>query len=180
MPTIWDCDWATGETFSAQDARLRKAQGLPPEGAAKPLVVLDEAHHTMMNGPRIRQAFGLDKPKGTKQLITIAADGSISGLQMKKGKGLDLRQFGPVSIIRSTEIEWDEKKQKWFVHFLRGEMSGKTLTGTMLVGDETTPVPGIAGIREDGTLLFDDYDTAVAAEVVMIQHFRKAHGRDFV
>jgi hypothetical protein len=123
----------------------------------------------------------------SKQLITIAPDGSISGLQMKRGRGLDLRVLGPAAIVRSTEIEWDEGHQKWFVRFLQGKREHTVLvvddlrTYNLPAHVETVGRAKLAGgWMWDYALLFADYEDAVAAEVAVIQAMRKQHGRDFV
>ena len=52
------------------------------------------------------------------QVITVHSDGKISGLQVKKGRGLDLRSFGPAKIVRASEIVWDEDNQAWAVEIM--------------------------------------------------------------
>src|SRR5690348_14907193 len=54
-----------------------------------------------------------------KQIITITVEGTMQGLQVKPGQGLDLRQFGDAKIVRASEIAWDEEHQAWFVDVLQ-------------------------------------------------------------
>ena len=53
-----------------------------------------------------------------EQVITVTKDGGMEGLQHKRGQGIDLRQFGHVSIQRSTMVEWEEITQTWIVRFI--------------------------------------------------------------
>jgi hypothetical protein len=121
-----------------------------------------------------------------KQLITIGVGGSLTGLQMKKGAGLDLRKFGPAAIVRSTEIEWDEEQQKWFVHFLQGQRKDTVLTRTDFHEYVVPPIhqtvgeAKLNGWKWQDAMLYSDYEDAVAAEVAAIQAMRKKHGKEFV
>lgn len=133
----------------------------------------------------------------TKQVITITPDGELSGLQVKKGRGLDLKALGHAEIERASEITWDEAAQCWRVHvlnevacqwmmnntggrdrpYLRG---GVTLTHNqrfMATGDVELPSGALsnmrAGGKHDGDWLgFVDYDDAVAAEIEFLNALR--------
>jgi len=117
-----------------------------------------------------------------KQLITINPDGSIEGLQVKKGRGVDLRQFGTANIERITNIEWAAEEQKWFIRFLLGELAGCLASANVVRATagyiENLPCPNpnlTAPVNgTPGTLLWDDYDDAVKAEIAIIQAARKA------
>lgn len=85
-----------------------------------------------------------------QQVITIQPDGGMSGLHHKKGKGLDLRQFGKVSIRRVSEILWDEDEQNWYVRIIDGPLEHTIL-------DQR----------------FDDYDEAVEAEISFLNEKRR-------
>jgi hypothetical protein len=54
-----------------------------------------------------------------KQVITITVEGTMQGLQVKSGQGLDLRQFGDAKIVRASEIVFDDDKQAWKVDVLQ-------------------------------------------------------------
>lgn len=111
------------------------------------------------------------------QLITIAPDGSLQGLDFKN-KGVNLRQFGRAKIERTSEITWNEDAQKWQITFLHGTEAGKIATygHAYAFGIEAAE-----GVRTFGfppgaphePLHFEDYDRAVAAEVLLIQTARK-------
>ena len=110
-----------------------------------------------------------------QQIITITPDGGISGLQRKKGKGLDLRQFGHAEIERVSEITWNEDRQRWQVYIINGPF-----TGTLLSQDHLIEYGVDLGERVWGNdiddpswpLMFDDYDDAVAAEVAFLDALR--------
>lgn len=111
----------------------------------------------------------------TKQLITIKPDGSLVGLQVKKGKGLDLREFGRAKIVRSTLIEWDEDYQGWYVRFLNGAMKDQILNRAMFWGYRIHPLHKTVR-RSDAAMIYADYEDAVIAEVAAVQGMRKAWG----
>lgn len=114
----------------------------------------------------------------TKQVITISPDGTLSGLQHRRG--FDLRKLGEVSISRASEVLWDEDHQRWFVEFRdAGSLSGQCMTATvafealgaqwdfMLVSPAT-------GLGADKRLLFAEYDDAVHAEITVLNAMRLA------
>lgn len=125
-----------------------------------------------------------------QQVITIAKDGTISGLQHKKGKGIDLRQFGHAEIERASEIEWNEVAQCWHVvplseNVVRWMLGRSDTRATMKLSHWTRtvgtaapegscPVPMMprpAG--NDCWLGFDDYEDAVKAEVAFLNALRR-------
>lgn len=128
----------------------------------------------------------------THQVITIGADGSMSGLQRKPGQGLDLRQFGRAHIERASEIVWDEMAQRWQVSIFSGRVfneNGLQLTGTYLThrmwlaGARLNPntlaeIGGEMGGDErndpDAPVDFQDYDAAVRAEIAYLDALRLA------
>jgi hypothetical protein len=111
----------------------------------------------------------------TTQVISVKTDGSIKGLQFK-GKGIDLRDFGHAAIKRVTDIEWCETAQKWKIKFLQGRLrdryADRFLCTFLAQGCDYTAVDS------DNLLLFNDYDSAVAMEVELIQAAVKG-GKDF-
>lgn len=109
----------------------------------------------------------------TRQVITIGHGGSLSGLQVKPGKGLDLRQFGKAKIERVSEILWDEEAQKWYVQIIAGPLKGEVLTAPLWDEGVAKPTPsGSTVTRTDYRLDFDDYDFAVRAEIEVLDAFR--------
>ena len=120
------------------------------------------------------------------QVITISPDGAISGLQHKKGKGVDLRVFGHAQIERASLIEWHEGKQAWWVHIVAGRYTGEGLSYNLrrdtvgvapgeafYPGSTITAGAGAASICS-GMYYFADYDDAVAAEVDFLNALRLA------
>lgn len=123
-----------------------------------------------------------------QQLITIMPDGKMVGLQFKKGRGLDLKGFGPAQIERSSLIEWDEDAQAWFVRLLKVGEDGLVLTWDYIATVFTRAeffakrqgwlLDGTFGDMNDekDRLLFTEYDDAVRAEIDVIQTLRMAEG----
>jgi hypothetical protein len=60
----------------------------------------------------------------TTQIITIAPDGAVSGLQRKPGQGLNLQSLGTAQTVRASEIAWDEITQAWFIDVLQDAGKG--------------------------------------------------------
>ena len=109
-----------------------------------------------------------------RQVITFCVDGSVSGLQHKKGRGVDLRQFGEVHIERASHIIWSDMRQRWLVEFLTGPYTGQLLDCSIwkhAVGNDL-PMPKESFTLEDGTITFQDYDDAVSAEVATLDGLR--------
>jgi hypothetical protein len=108
----------------------------------------------------------------TMQVISVKADGSITGLQFKS-KGLDLRDFGSASIKRATEIEWCENSQRWTIRFLQGQLKD-TYATRYLCTVFNVDLASRKGLKViNSVLLFEDYDNAVAMEVDLIQAIMK-------
>jgi len=108
-----------------------------------------------------------------QQVITVQPDGTISGLQRKTGKGLDLRQFGHARIERVSEITWDEKRQRWTVNIINGPMEGTLLTWASWRGAGFTSIPKGCKVTSSSVMMFEDYDDAVATEVAFLDMLRK-------
>ena len=121
------------------------------------------------------------------QVITISPRGELSGLQRKRGKGLDLRQFGHAEIERVSEIVWCADHQRWYVKILSlptgwplgaGTMTLSNLLWAEHVGSDMPAgtdqiCPNESGLlRSVECLYFDDYDDAVAAEVKFLDSMR--------
>lgn len=112
-----------------------------------------------------------------KQVITITPGGGMSGLQRKPGQGLDLTKFGKATVVRASEIVWDEDPQAWTVKLLN---TGTVLDGVVLtyrmwdVAVEADYPAGShpdAGVK-DQQMRFDDYDQAVKAEIEYLDALR--------
>lgn len=118
-----------------------------------------------------------------QQVITISPGGLMSGLQHKKGKGVDLRQFGHAEIERASEIKWMGDAQKWGVFILTGPFSDRWLThrmwmagglaGAGLNPHELAAIGGSMGNTPDDPVTFDEYEEAVEAEVSFLNALRR-------
>lgn len=113
------------------------------------------------------------------QLITIDPFGGAESLQFK-GTGVDLREMGSVEIQRVSDVVFDSALQRWTVKLLLGEKAGLPLTAHMVekarshAEAEGIPFTPFSfekrGRRSLAT--FQEYDDAVAAEVLVIQWAR--------
>ena len=109
------------------------------------------------------------------QVITVSPDGTLSGLQVKPGKGVDLTSLGHAEVRRVSEIIWDDTDQMWFVQIIAGPLAGKkiTLEAWEAAGLQFLTSP-LCLVNPEGVFLFKDYDTAVAAEVKYLDTMRLA------
>lgn len=110
-----------------------------------------------------------------RQVITVHADGSISGLQRKNAQGLDLRQFGHADIKRASEVTWNSEAQAWAVQILDDDHGHYCLTATRLFevsGFRELPAAKVE--PQTGILFFSDYDKAVDAEIFFLDSARLA------
>ena len=117
------------------------------------------------------------------QVITVRPDGSIFGLQHKRGRGIDLRAFGPAKIERATLIEWEEKHQAWFIRWTEeagmdiplwdSETFNNVMVGWERFNGRVCP-EYIEGCWTSEVILFHDYEDAVAAEIAVIQAMQLA------
>ena len=113
----------------------------------------------------------------SKQVVTIGPDGSISGLQVKPGKGVDLRQFGNASIRRASDIVWMEEDQRWMIKILVGQHRGRFVTNLLWFYEAGQhEVPETSEIGWADTLYFRDYDDAVEAEKEFFNAIQTAKG----
>lgn len=108
-----------------------------------------------------------------QQVITIHPDGSLFGLQHKRGQGIDLRQFGEAQIRRETLIEWYQPRQKWYIRWANTK-EGIWSESTFSNADVDPGEFGGSICRDpllgyDNTLYFTEYEDAVAAEIAVIQ-----------
>lgn len=116
-----------------------------------------------------------------RQVVSVLGDGSVSGLTRKGDKAIDLRQLGMADIERVSEIIFCKTQQKWRAKIINGPMAGHSITvddiraaeqnsGVSLGLDEITSIK----MGEDYVALFDDYDTAVKAEIMVLDYLRQA------
>ena len=116
-----------------------------------------------------------------KQVITIEPDGRISGLQVKPGKGVDLKKLGHASIERASEIVWDDIKQQWKVMGLKGAVKDHIMTlrnhfeASNRMGCHAIPTEPPVAFWDD-PVYFDEYDDAVAAEINWLNALRLRDG----
>lgn len=111
------------------------------------------------------------------QIITIAPDGTISGLQRKPNQGIDLTKFGKASVERASEIVWDEETQRWFIDVKTGPLAGRTVTTLMwFEAVPGCPLPHSVDCSKtvslSDPLFFESYDEAVAVEIKVLDGFR--------
>jgi len=112
------------------------------------------------------------------QLITVHPDGSLSGLQFKKG-GVNLQKFGPARTVRISDVEWSEERQCWQIKFLLGTLVGTYMRSVEALDVGMSPANYGAPDPRNGVFGFEDYDAAVAAEVAFIQAAR-LHGMEYL
>ena len=131
------------------------------------------------------------------QVITITPSGEMQSLQRKRGRGVDVRQFGHTAIERASEITWNEPQQCWHVRLLNRNVlewmypkqsrmieRGEGATLNMLHWSRAMPtremgeISAFANLPKGATslppswLAFEDYDDAVAAEVAFLDALR--------
>lgn len=114
-----------------------------------------------------------------RQVISIAADGTMSGLQKKPGQGIDLTQFGTAKVERASEIMWEETSQAWYVLPLKGAYANSPLTEDDWTAYLPWPPARLKGVQHGTrTLLFSSYDDAVAAEIAFLDEVRLVRGAE--
>jgi hypothetical protein len=119
-----------------------------------------------------------------KHLVTITPDGTIIALETKKG--LDVKALGHADIKRSSLIVWQEEEQAWEIHLLHGQFRGIVTAGTFLMYANGCGVAPAKYYQKPTRWwhklnpwkrypmipLWNNYDEAVAAEIVIIQTMR--------
>lgn len=122
----------------------------------------------------------------SQQVITFSPDGTISGLQVKPGRGVDLSTMGKAKIVRASEIVWDEDKQAWTIviqdapglDYFKGiavttSMACKAGINQLLIDywmAEKAVIPHPDGVDEP--LWFASYDDAVKFEIAYLDAWR--------
>jgi len=126
------------------------------------------------------------------QVITIGANGSVSGLQRKPGQGINLQKLGRAETVRASLIEWDVDHQKWWINVL--QEAGKGDVSFPLFREATDQTTGevlaqlnricqfghtseieideTSGLCSRSRLMFDDYDDAVRVEIAYLDALR--------
>lgn len=99
-----------------------------------------------------------------RQVVTVSPDGEIVTLD-RRGRGLDLRCLGRVTVERASVVEFDEESQHWFVRFLVAPFRDRRL-GPGLWRELGKEVPG------PEPALFATYAEAVAAEIDFLEEAR--------
>jgi hypothetical protein len=108
----------------------------------------------------------------SRQAITIGADGSVSGLQVKPGKGFDLRCLGKAIITRASEVEWCEARQLWFVTVKEGRYAGFVIDQAMTEWAGLSALPAGCERRPDNLIMAGEYDDAVRLEIAVLDGLR--------
>lgn len=102
------------------------------------------------------------------QIISIAPDGALSSLQ-HRGPSVDLRQFGSAKISRATLIEWDEKRQAWFIRWFDSGDAPWTSHTFEEAGLDYRELAGWLGELGSDVVYFREYEEALHAEVAVLQ-----------
>lgn len=117
----------------------------------------------------------------TNQVVTIHSNGSLSGLERKKG--FDLKSLGKAKKERVSEIVWDEDTQKWYVEFKKLHLSS-TLTESLysaarhyfftnnLAEHFIDPDLDYSAVGGSNLIYFENYDEAVKAEIMVLDYLR--------
>ena len=106
----------------------------------------------------------------TTQVIFVSPMGSVTSLDTKKGKGIDVKKMGIAEVVRSSEINWLSIPQKYCVKFLNlSKELIKQNNGVNTLLD-----------AEGRVRLFDDYEEAVEAEIIHINKTRSIWGVDSI
>ena len=119
-----------------------------------------------------------------KQLVIVNPDGSLEGLEHKKGKGVNLKQLGKAKVERVTLIKFSESLQMWFIEWtdavLKKDNSFSKVWDVSFIdslGVDVTEYGGevISTCNYHGdSIAFEDYDDAVKLEVATIQELQRS------
>jgi len=110
-----------------------------------------------------------------RQVITFNTDGSIEGLDRKKGEGLNLKVFGQADVVRASQIEWHEGEgvRGYKIEFLIGHRKGSTLTVKEYSKYQTDKLPTTLNPEQDDAFaLFEDYGECVDVEITILDDDR--------
>lgn len=136
-------------------------------------------------------------------MISVLPLGGAVQVLPKPGKGLSLQEIGKVEIRRSSLVEFDADRQKWYIKFIDNSAKCTARTdGVATESDfESCPInttkdahkevsalmgsflknaptkgnaPGICKFQPEATMFFDHYDEGVRMEVYLLESWRKA------
>ena len=127
-------------------------------------------------------------------LISILPNGEAVQVLPKPGKGLSLQQIGKVEIRRSSLVEFDADRQKWYIKFIdnsRKCCGREDGIATELDFRRTNPerelcedlIEWVANSAcygpkrkapKDHVMMFETYDQGVKMEIYLLESWRKA------
>ena len=115
-----------------------------------------------------------------KQVIVIAQNGALKGLEHKEG-GVDLKSFGKAVVDRATSIEWDSELDGWYIRWEDTPDSRFWERANKVWGRQEysyfKKLPSMSIVasidEESGRILFKKYNDAVQVEIEVIQHLQK-------
>lgn len=115
-----------------------------------------------------------------RQVITIQPDGTVSGLQVKPGKGVNLQSLGKAKTVRASEIAWDEDAQFWYVDVLQTPGKGPVTLNKFMdafIPGTTPPLGDLAPSAQNITdsnapIYFSEYPDAVEVEIAYLDALR--------
>ncbi len=116
--------------------------------------------------------------ENTRQVLTFHPDGTISGLRVSSGKGVDVMEMGEASSVRVSDIVWNKEHQYWEVKFLAGPNRGTSMTFKQLALAHPDKSESIYahlnenGVGEDMIVGFKTYELGVDAEIAYFNHER--------
>jgi len=130
-----------------------------------------------------------------RQVMTFHPDGSVSGLQVKPGQGVQLTSMGDAKVTRASEIAWLEDAQAWHVNVLVGPEKGPVTfdkldralgdegpdhTASLAELNELAPSGwgtsayevGCSIVDTESDLIFASYPEAVQVEIAFLDALR--------
>lgn len=110
-----------------------------------------------------------------KRLITVFPNGGFVALHSRDPHALALHKLGKAVITRTTDIQFDAERQKWFAVFLEGEFKGEAITfgACVLAKVSAFELPGIVTGLSAPYLLFETDTDAIAAEHMIVEGLRR-------
>jgi len=107
-----------------------------------------------------------------QQVVTIAPDGVVSGLEHKAG--FNMKRLGNASIARASEMIFNEENQAWQVVFLNGnaEMIGLPALDLYLVYKCGIDNMAIDWFCKNNKVYFTNYHEAAQAEIKVLDYYR--------
>ena len=115
-----------------------------------------------------------------RQVFTISPSGAVAGLQVKPGKGFDLRQMGHAKITRASEVLFAEDRQLWYVEVREGKFAGRIIDTALMA------LAGLSDVGHLNVLILPpeigepparcycaEYDQAVTLEIAVLDGLRE-------